>query len=354
MVRIAQDHDGLLPTTQVGAYPRPIWMSGRPIGNRYERDFRDATTQTLFTDATALCLGEQERAGLDLLTDGQQYYEPDTPWERDPVFAFVPSRIGGTELWGEPGPDFLSAYRKCRVVDKVEWVRPIYGPVADTARDLTKRPLKVQMIGPATLSWVLEDHHYKDVEALSMDVAQIYQRELADLAERGVEWVSFVEEAPLWSGGEPWALQCLNEAVDGARVKTSWHSCYGSSRGDQPIMPDGCAPVYGKMFEEEEIRCDDMSFEFCRRDFTELDVFKPFAERPGKSVSVGVIRFNDLTVETPEQVADGLRRAVEALGAENVIASTDCGLLFLRRDIAFRKLCSLVEGTRIVRAEVGG
>ncbi|MFQ6673031.1 MAG: hypothetical protein ACE5KY_07000, partial [Candidatus Tectimicrobiota bacterium] len=307
-----------------------------------------------FEDACLICLTEQERAGLDIATDGQQYYEPETPWDRDPVFSFVASRIGGTDFWGGPGPMFLNVYQQCRVVGALEWVRPIYGPIADTVRRLTTKPVKLQMIGPATMSFLLTDEHYKDIEALSRDMAKVYQRELADLAERGIEWVSFVEEIPLWSGGQPWALQCLNEAVRGAKVRTSWHSCYGSTRGEQPVMPEGCGGVYGPMLEREEILVDDMSFEFCRRDFTDLDVFKPFAERPGKSVSVGVIKFNDMTVETPEQVSESIRKAVKSLGAENVMVSTDCGLLFQRRDIAFRKLQSLAEGTRIVRAELTG
>jgi 5-methyltetrahydropteroyltriglutamate--homocysteine methyltransferase len=353
MARITGTQNVLLPTTQVGAYPRPIWMEGRPIGDRYGRDFEDMTARAKFEDATLVALVEQERAGLDLPTDGQQYYEPQTKWDREPVFNFVASRIGGVDFWGPPGPMFFDVLTQFRIVDKLEWVRPIYGPVADTVRSLTERPVKVQMIGPATMSFLLSDEYYKDIEGVAADMALIYQRELDDLARRGVQWVSFVEEIPLWSGGLPWTLKCLNDAVRNAPVKTSWHSCYGASRGVPAIMEDGCAAVYGPMFANEEILVDDISFEFSRRDYKELDVFRPFAERPGKTVSVGVINPMDMTVETPEQVRRAVQKAVSSLGAENVIVSTDCGLLFLRRDVAYSKLKSLVEGTRLARKELG-
>lgn len=351
------EHDVLLPTTMVGSWPRPLWMRGGVLRESVQDvEYVDMYQRTLYEDAVRLCVKDQDLAGLDIVTDGNQYFQGETPYDKVQMLL-VPLRLGGFRAYGPPGDEpGMEQYFRPVVGDKVRWVRPVMGPVLAATTLATDKPFKINInSGPATVASWCEDHYYGDPTALRADVADAFNTELRWLADHGARFIQLTEQAYLSSGGrEPWVVEMMNRASRGVDAHLTWHMCYGNARGTDCAYPQVNANCLAKLFASDDpVDWTEIHMETARPGMAELDVLGLWAERDGTSLGIGVVEVLNPHVETPEEVAGRIRRALDHVPAGRLIVSTDCGLYQLPRDLAFRKLHSLVAGTRIVRRELG-
>jgi len=352
----------ILPTTMVGSWPRPPWMQGKVFGGVCDEDYVDMTARRNYEDAVKLCIKEQDLAGLDIVTDGNQYFEGETGYDKDSLFHFAPMRLKGFQGWGPP-IEFpgIEHYYLPTVVGKIEWVRPIFGPVLEAAKKATHKPIKINLnTGPALIAGFCKDEYYNDFGALVNDLAVAFNHELKWLSENGADIIQLTEVTYLWfsglTGEKPtWALDAYDKMLEGVGAHTTWHNCYGNAIEFPPVLlPKGGASHLRELFEQgRPIHYDEIHIECCRGDYFELDDFEKWVSQEGKTFGIGVVQATRFQVETPEEVAAGIKKALERYPADKIVVSTDCGLYNLPRDIASKKLHSLVQGTRMVREELG-
>ncbi len=341
----------LLPTTMVGSYPRPHWITGKVFGEFDEPDFIDYLTKEYYEDAVKICVKEQENAGLDIITDGQIYLESETTHEYGQVFHFMAHHLGGFKKFGEPIS--IELYKKFHapiVHDKVRWIRPILAPVLEATKAATKQPVKVACQGPIFLALCCTDRYYGEVKLLAMDIARAYNEEFKDLARRGIDLIQIHEPLPFYVealGAQYWFIDAINAAFDGVDAYKVWHICYGNQGGNPGVINSQGRIMFPFAYDAD---VDQIHIELKSRNLDDLAYLKDFPE--DKDLGIGTINVKTLIIESPEDVASVIRRAMDVVSPERICVSTDCGLLNLKRENARLKLKSLVEGTNIVRAEL--
>ncbi|MHA6780979.1 hypothetical protein ACVGOW_08275 [Pseudonocardia saturnea] len=353
-----RDQDVLLPTTLVGAYPRQVFMQGPAFGAGVDdKEFPNYRMRELYRAAVALTVKDQEDVGLDVVTDGAQHYENETDWELAELFHTIPHHLEGFVPYGDDvvlGSNTLAVY-KPTVVGDVGWRRPIFKPVLEAVRDATDKPLKINVgLGPTTMALLSTDKHYGDVKALAFALADAYNAEFKDLAARGLEQVQFAEPLTQFAGLmdlESWMIDVLNRCFDGVDMYRVVHLCYGHEQGQPSFEPDWVSAhrVFPFAF---DIDCDQFHIEMASHDFVEVDAFVGWPK--DKDLAVGVIDGKDLRAESPERIANWIRRTIEVVPPEQVGVSTDCALSSVRRIVAKKKLANMVAGAEIVRAELTG
>jgi 5-methyltetrahydropteroyltriglutamate--homocysteine methyltransferase len=350
--------DILLPTTMVGSWPRPLWLRGGVLRESpYEVDFPDMYQRTLYEDAVRLAVKDQDLAGLDIVTDGNQYFEGETPYDKIQMLL-VPLRLHGFRGYGPPGTVAgMEHYFRPVVHDRVRWVRPVFGPVLGAVQIATDKPFKINInAGPATVATWCEDQWYGDPTALRVDVADAFNHELRWLADHGADVIQLTEQTYIASAGrEEWALEMMNRAAHRVDAHLVWHMCYGNAREFDCAYPEVNAACLAKLFASaREVAWPEIHLETARPAMAEMELLAGWLDRPGTALGIGVVEVMSPRVEKAEDVAARIRTALEHVPADRVVVSTDCGLYQLPRDVAFRKLRALVAGTRIVRAELGG
>jgi 5-methyltetrahydropteroyltriglutamate--homocysteine methyltransferase len=344
----------LLPTTMVGSWPRPLWLRGGVLReSAYEVDFPDMYQRTLYEDAVRLCVKDQDLAGLDIVTDGNQYFEGETPYDKIQMLL-VPLRLHGFRGYGPPGTvPGMEQYFRPVVHDRVRWVRPVFGPVLTAVKIATDKPFKINInAGPATVATWCEDQWYGDPTALRIDVADAFNRELRWLADHGADAIQLTEQTFLASAGrEEWALEMMNRAAHGVNAHLVWHMCYGNAREFDCAYPEVNAACLAKLFASaREVDWQEIHVETARPAMAEVEMLAGWLDREGTTLGIGVVEVMSPRVETAEVVAARIRTALEYASPDRLVVSTDCGLYQLPRDVAFRKLRALVEGTQLVRA----
>ena len=339
----------LIPTTLVGSYVQPAWLVDRsklegkvPRVHAHDVWRVDAENLEAAQDAaTMVVIREQERIGLDILTDGEirrESYSNRFHAALDGIDLDHPGYIPGRSIARMPVP---------RVVGPIRRRRPV--EVRDTAflRANTDRLIKMTIPGPFTLAQISVDDHYGDDEALAFAFADAVREEIDDLFGAGADIVQIDEP---WLQARPenakrYGVAAVNRALKGAAGTTALHLCfgYGALVKDKPN---------GYSFLPELAACtaDQISIEAAQPGL-DLAILR---ELPGKDILVGVIGLGDATVETADQVADRLRAALDVLPPERLIAAPDCGMKYLPPKAAFGKLQALVTGAAIVRAELNG
>jgi 5-methyltetrahydropteroyltriglutamate--homocysteine methyltransferase len=349
--------DVLLPTTMVGSWPRPLWMRGGVLRESvHDLDYIDMYQRTLYEDAVRLCVKDQDLAGLDIVTDGNQYFQGETSYDKIQMLL-VPLRLQGFRPFGPPGlVEGMEHYFRPIVADKIRWVRPIFGPVLEAMRQSTDKPFKINInSGPASVATWCADHYYGDPEALREDIGDAFNAELRWLAAHGARFIQLTEQRYIGSGGrDAWTVDLMNRAAAGVDAHLTWHMCYGNAREFDSVYPEinaGC--LAGLFSSDQRIDWNEIHVETARPGMAEMDVLSTWTARSGTTLGIGVIEVMNPHVETPEEVAQRIRQALKYVAAEDLVVSTDCGLYQLPRDLAFRKLRSLVAGTRIVRHELG-
>jgi len=339
----------ILPTTLVGSYPQPDWLIDRtslakqmPPRVRAKELWRvdSEWLEAAQDDATLLAIHDQERAGLDILTDGEQ--------RRESYSNRFATALDGVDL-DHPGrtPNRTGGFTIVpRVVGTIRRRHPV--EVRDVAflRANTDRVIKITVPGPFTMAQQCEDHHYNDEEALALDYASAVNAEIKDLFAAGADIVQLDEP---WMQARPekarqYGLKALARALDGVAGTTAVHLCFGYAQMVKS-KPSG----YSFLPELERSPAQQISVEAAQ---PKLDL-AVLRELPSKTIVLGVIDLSDLRIETPQMVAERIRRALPHVPAERIVVAPDCGMKYLPRDVAFGKMKAMVAGAAIVRSELG-
>src|SRR6476660_227027 len=342
--------DTILPTTLVGSYPQPDWLIDRaklagrfPPRVRAKELWRIAPErlEQAQDDATLLAIRDQERAGLDIITDGEmrrESYSNRFATALDGVDIDNP----GTALdrSGHPNP-------VPRVVGPVRRRHPVQVRDVKFLRANTDKPIKITVPGPFTMSQQAQDDYYKDEVALALDYAAAVNAEIKDLFASGADIVQ-VDEPYMQARAEKakkHGVQVLDRALEGVTGTTAVHICFGYA-----AVIHNRPPAYSFLPEFEASKVAQISIETAQAnlDCTLLE------KLPSKTILLGVLDLSDMTVETPEVVAARIRRALPHIAAERIVVAPDCGLKYLPREVAFGKMRAMVEGAAIVRRELAG
>jgi 5-methyltetrahydropteroyltriglutamate--homocysteine methyltransferase len=336
-----------IPTSLVGSYAQPNWLIDREkLRGRFpprvrarelwrvDRGFLEEAQD----DATRLAIADQERAGLDIVTDGEMRRE-----SYSNRFATALEGVDidnpGTALdrSGHPNP-------VPRVVGPVARRHPVQVRDLQFLKAHTSRPAKMTVPGPFTMSQQAQDDHYGSPAELGMAYADAVRGEILDLFEAGADIVQ-VDEPYMQARPEAardYGLDVLRRATDGLPGTAAVHICFGYAAIIHD-RPEG----YSFLPELDTTECDQVSIETAQSglDLGVLDTLS------SKTIILGVLDLSTDEVETPETVADRISRAFPHAGPDRLIAAPDCGMKYLSRDAAYAKLESLVEGARMAAAD---
>ncbi len=338
----------LLPTTLVGSYPQPEWLIDRAkLSKMVPRVKMDDLwlvppdqLEAKQDEATTLAIADQERAGLDIISDGEQ--------RRESYSNRFATALEGIDL-DNPGTTINRSGKSIpvpRVTGKIRRRTPV--EVSDTQflRSHTKKPVKMTIPGPFTMGKQAQNDFYKTEEEVAMDYAAAVNEEIKDLFKAGADIVQIDEP---WMQQHPqkareYGLKTLARALDGVKGTIAVHLCFGYA-----AVVHEKPPGYSFLAELEKSGAQQISIEAAQ---PKLDL-KVLEDLPSKTIILGVIDLADKTVETPQIVAERIRRALPHVPAQRLIIAPDCGMKYLPREIAFGKMQAMVEGTRIVRKELG-
>lgn len=361
--------DTLLPTTMVGSYPRPLWFQYQLLGRDTRVAFKHVGHQEAYDDATRAVILDQEDAGLDIVTDGQMSYD-DYVGVIGSFCWYMYERIPGFEAAKEEHPSEIGAATRTKEIELLsDWGGVINsGPVkkgnirlADlykVAKRYANKPLKVSVgAGPVNLAWHVHFKYYKNPRELSMALAPIFNAEMKELAAAGADFIQLEDLGawlPLFTNNPDdykWVAEVIAKSVEGVNAKIAWHFCFGNAWGNalSGIYPKGYETVLPYFY---DLPIDQFVLDFANRDMADIDCLKSLPK--DKEVQVGVLDIRTMMVETPEKVAERVRKVLKVVPAERVYLSTDCGMKPLPRMVAKMKLKALADGAKIVRKELKG
>jgi 5-methyltetrahydropteroyltriglutamate--homocysteine methyltransferase len=340
----------LFPTTLVGSYPQPEWLIDRQkLAGRFPPRVRarelwrvpEPWLALAQDDATRLAIAAQEEAGLDVVTDGEirrESYSNRFATALEGVDVDNP----GTALdrSGHPNP-------VPRIVGPVRRRHPVEVEDVRFLRAHTRRPIKMTVPGPFTMSQQAQNDYYPSEAAAALDYAVAVNAEIRDLFAAGADVVQ-VDEPYMQARPEKarqFGLAALNRALEGVTGTTAVHICFGYAAiihtrpSGYSFLPElaGC-PVRQVSIETAQANLD------C----------SVLAKLPGKQIMVGCLDLSDLTVETPPIVAARIRRALAYVEPERVVLAPDCGMKYLPREVADAKLRAMVAAARLLREEFAG
>lgn len=337
----------LLPVTMVGSYPQPDWLIDKEklskmVPRTLENLWRipQPLLEQAQDDATLLAIREQERAGLDIITDGEI--------RRESYFNRFANALEGLDL-EHPGEAVNRVGQKSlvpRVTGPIRRAGPVEVRSLAFLRANTERRVKMTLPGPFTMSTLAQDDYYGgDQQAMAMDYAVAVNAEIRALFAAGADMVQLDEP---YMQAQPdlareYGIAALSRALEGISGETIVHICFG-----YPHFVSGRPSGYSFLPELEQAPCTMVSIETAQ---SGLDC-AVLRELPSKSFLVGVLDLSDPEVESPEIVASRIRRALEHVPPERVLVAPDCGMKYLPRERAFGKLKAMVAGAALVRAEL--
>ena len=366
----------MLATSITGSLPRPSWYTE----NLGTKSFLDAMVTSRFreqyVDALSVYLREQEIAGLDIVTDGDCRFDQDVGGQS--WTSYPPHHMSGFEQThpklaraGAGGIAFprghiLHDYLEARVMPKIIGLvgrgEMQYAEIFKAAQRLTFKPVKFGTVTPELVAFAVQDEHYKDIPDRIMALSDAFNEELHDLADAGCQVIQMEEPQIHLAAARgivdkvinpEFFLKVFNNTVKGLRAKTEvWcHTCWGNPSQQRMFAKvQSYKPALDLL---NQVDADVITFEMkssCAMDLE--DVGRRITE---KKVGIGVIDHHTLQVESPDEVADLVRLALEHIPAERLVLSSDCGMgrEGMSRRHAFYKMVSLVQGTNIVRKELG-
>ena len=362
--------DTILPTTMVGSYPRPSWYKQQLLGRDIQVAFKEASYEETYHDAVATVVRDQEEAGLDIVTDGNMWYD-DYVGVIGSFCWYMYERIGGFEAAREPHPSMVGAAKGQGKAILDDWGGVInsgpvtHGPIrlADLfsiTKSHAKAPVKVSVgAGPANLAWHVYFKHYKNAQELSKALAPIFNKEMKDLVAAGAKYLQFEDLGawlPLFTNDKndyTWIKDVVAECCDGVDAKIGWHFCFGNAWGNDILSanyPEGYQTVLPHFFDTPGI--DEFVLDYANRNMAGIEFMKNLPK--DKDVQIGVLDIRTSMIETPKTIADRIRKVCEYVSPDRVYPSTDCGMKPLARMVAKLKLGNLAEAAAIVRKEVGG
>jgi len=340
----------LLPTTVVGSYPQPDWLIDRerlthlpPVRVRAQDLWRvsEPWLEQAQDDATVLAIRDMERAGIDIITDGEirrESYSNRFATALSGIDLDNPAAVSGRTGGSVTVP---------RVVGPIRRLRPVEVRDVEFLRRNTERQIKITLPGPFTMSRQAKNEYYRDEEELVMDYAAAVNAELRDLKAAGADVIQLDEP---WVQARPeearrLALPAIDRALEGIPGPTALHLCFGYAyvARNKPSGYSFLPELTGTIAEQISIEAAQPNL-----DLATLDGLGD------KTVIFGVISMGDPQPETAETVAVRIRRALEHIPPERLIPAPDCGMKYIPRDTAFAKLKALAEGAAIVRRELTG
>jgi 5-methyltetrahydropteroyltriglutamate--homocysteine methyltransferase len=339
----------VLPTTVIGSYPQPDWLVDRAMMKdnivprvRLREMWRvpEPYLEQAQDDATRLAIRDMERAGIDIITDGEirrESYSNRFSNALDGIDTDNPAIITNRAGRTLPVP---------RIVGKIRRREPVELRDMEFLRRNTGRKAKITLPGPFTMAQQAKNEFYQDEDEMVMDFAAAVNEEVRDLEKAGADVIQLDDP---WLRNDPEAakriaVKALNRALEGLSVPTVVHLCFGYAAVVTTQKPAG----YSFLPELADSTAQQISIEAAQ---PKLDL-GILADLANKKIVLGVIDLGDAKVETPEQVAERIRAALRYLPAERLIPAPDCGMKYLTRDTAFGKLKALSEGAAIVRREL--
>lgn len=335
----------LLPTSVIGSYSFPRWLDQvRDLG--VKQVLTPAQVEEAHDNAVKSVIKDHELAGIDIITDGEI--------RRETMVYFFSKRIHGFDFdhpkmhaIGNLDPSIQMPDPV--ITEKVGWQQSLnMDSHFRFLKEHTTAGTKVCVTGPQMLAKRASNEFYKDEKDLIFDLADILNKELRGLVAAGCEFIQIDE--PVWVGypkDMPWLVESFNKLVDGVDAKIALHVCYGNYQ-----LKKLFSGQYAELFPAIlDAHCHQICLEFAVSDGVGLELYRQFPS--DKEIGVGVIDVKDESVETPELVAKRIRQALKHVPAEKMTIVPDCGMKFMPRERAFGKLKAMVEGTKIVRRELG-
>ncbi len=335
-----------MQTSLVGSYSQPDWLINRemlgkvmPPRVRVSELWRvdPKWLEQAQDDATLLAIRDQERAGLDILTDGEM--------RRESYSNRFATALEGLDL-DHPGSIISRSGHPVsvpRVVGKIRRKHPVQVRDVQFLRKNTDRQIKITVPGPFTMAQQAQNDYYDHAEALALDYAAAVNEEIKDLFAAGADVVQIDEP---WMQAHPekareYGVTALNRALDGVTGTTAVHICFGYA-----ALVSGRPVGYSFLPELAECPVRQISIETAQ---SKLDC-AVLEKLRGKTIILGVLDLSTHEVETAETVAARIRRALPFVSLDHLIVAPDCGLKYLPREVAFGKMQAMVEGARLVRA----
>jgi 5-methyltetrahydropteroyltriglutamate--homocysteine methyltransferase len=366
----------MLPTTIIGSLPRPSWYTE----NLGTRSFLEAMVISRFreqyVDALSVYLREQEVAGLDIVTDGDCRFDQDVggqSWTSYPPhhmsgFDNAHPRLARAGAGGIGFPrghilhDSLEARVMPRIVGPVDRGEMQYAEIWKAAQRLTDKPVKFGTVTPELVAFAVQDEHYTDIPSRIMAISDAFNRELHDLADAGCPVIQMEEpQIHLLAArgivdkviNPEFMLKVFNNTVKGLRAKTEvWcHTCWGNPSQQRMFAKvQSYKPALDIL---NQVDADVITFEMKSSGAVDLDAVG--AQITNMKIGIGAIDHHTLQVESPAEVADLVRAALKHIPAERLVLCSDCGMgrEGMSRRHAFYKIVALVQGTNLVRKELG-
>jgi 5-methyltetrahydropteroyltriglutamate--homocysteine methyltransferase len=334
----------VIATTVVGSYPQPDWLIDRDrLGHRLPPRVRarelwrvdEAQLEEAQDDATRLAVQDMERAGVDVITDGEM--------RRESYSNRFATALEGVDL-DNPGVALDRTGHENpvpRVVGPIRRTRPVEVRDVEFLRSITDRRIKITVPGPFTMTQQAQNDHYEDARSLALAYADAVNEELRDLKAAGADVVQ-IDEPYLQARPEAareYAVEAIDRALEGIEGDTVLHTCFGYAA----IVHDRPSG-YPFLAELNDCAATHISLEAAQPGL-DPEVLRAL---PGKTILFGVLDLGSDEVETPERVADRLRRALTVVEPERLVAAPDCGMKYLPRERAFAKLQAMVAGARSV------
>ncbi len=338
----------LLQTTVVGSYPQPDWLVNREMLSKIVPRTRarelwrvpEPWLEQAQDDATILAIRDMERAGIDIITDGEM--------RRESYSNRFATALDGIDD-EHPGEVVNNRGQKTtvpRVVGKIRRTKPVELRDMQFLRANTDKQAKITLPGPFTMGQQVKDEFYKDAEAMCMDYAAAVNEEAHELVKAGADVIQLDEP---WLRNNPeeakrYAVKAINRALQGITVPTVVHLCFGYAAVVTGLKPTG----YSFLPQLSDTIAQQISIESAQPKI-DLGVLKELAP---KKVMLGVIDLSDPAVETPQKIAERIRAGLKYLSPDKLLPAPDCGMKYLPRATAFGKLKALAEGAALVRREL--
>ena len=339
----------LLPTSIVGSLPKPSWLA-EPETLWSPWKLQGAALVEGKQDALRIAVQEQRRNGIDIISDGEQ------PRQHF-VTTFI-EHLDGVDFEKRETVRIRNRYDASvpTVVGAVSRNKPVFVEDATFLRQQTDQPIKWALPGPMTMIDTLYDAHYTSREKLAWEFATILNQEAKELEDAGVDIIQFDEPSfnVFFDEMQDWGIAALERAAEGLRAKTVVHICYGygiKANTDWKATLGSEWRQYEKSFPILQRSSIDVISLESQNSRVPLDLIELIR---GKKVMLGAIDVASETIETADDVADTLRRALAFVDADKLIPSTNCGMAPLSRDVALGKLSALTAGANIIREELTG
>ena len=337
----------ILQTTVVGSYPQPNWLIDRArLGSKVPRvrapeiwRVEPSLLEEAQDDATLIAICDMERAGIDIITDGEM--------RRESYSDRFATALEGVDIVN-PGTTINRTGARSvvpRIAGPIGRKRPVEVRDVEYLRKNTTKKIKITLPGPFTMTQQAQDDYYKDEEALAMAYAAAVNEEVRDLMAAGADVIQLDEP---WLQARPdraarYGVKAINRALQGIGGTTVVHLCFGYAAAVKD-KPSG----YSFLAQLAESNASQISIEAAQPRL-DLSVLKALS---AKSVMLGVIDLGTESVESAEQVAGRIREGLKHVAADRLVVAPDCGMKYLTREVAFSKLKSLVQGAALVRREL--